>query len=139
MGKIYLIVVNRFFNQCFYSLLICYFYLLQATREFLEKVNAKYRRKIGPIAWSTAVRFLYARKFDVVRALALFDQHESTRQREGLCRFDPLNEPLQSELLTGKFTVLVSHQFLIYAQGFEGFAIISNYEYSRFYLFYSSK
>ncbi|KAJ8918911.1 hypothetical protein NQ315_016813, partial [Exocentrus adspersus] len=77
-----------------------------ATREFLEKVNAKYRRKMGPVAWSMAVRFLYARKFDVVRALALFDQHELTRQREGLCRFDPLQEPLQSELLTGKFTIL---------------------------------
>lgn len=69
-------------------------------------MNAKYRRKIGPVAWSMAVRFLYARKFDVVRALALFDQHEMTRQREGLCRFDPLKEPLQSELLTGKFTIL---------------------------------
>ncbi|KAJ8944897.1 hypothetical protein NQ318_012706 [Aromia moschata] len=79
---------------------------LEATKEFLEKVNAKYRRKIGPVAWSMAVRFLYARKFDVVRALVLFDQHEMTRQREGLCRFDPLQEPLQSELLTGKFTIL---------------------------------
>ncbi|KAJ8974888.1 hypothetical protein NQ317_011734 [Molorchus minor] len=77
-----------------------------ATKEFLEKVNAKYRRKIGPVAWSMAVRFLYARKFDVARALALFDQHEMTRQREGLCRFDPTKEPLQSELLTGKFTIL---------------------------------
>lgn len=82
---------------------------MQATREFLEKVNAKYRRRIGPVPWSMAVRFLYARKFDVARALALFDQHEATRQREGLCRFDPLQEPLQSELTTGKFTILVSN------------------------------
>uniref|UniRef100_A0A6P7G357 Tyrosine-protein phosphatase non-receptor type 9-like n=1 Tax=Diabrotica virgifera virgifera TaxID=50390 RepID=A0A6P7G357_DIAVI len=76
------------------------------TKEFIEKVNAKYRRKIGPVSWSTAVRFLYARKFDVVRALTLFDQHELTRQREGLTNFDPKNEPLKSELLTGKFTIL---------------------------------
>ncbi|KAG5888795.1 hypothetical protein JTB14_007070 [Gonioctena quinquepunctata] len=79
----------------------------QATKEFLQKVNAKYRsRKIGPVPWSTAVRFLYARKFDVSRALALFDQHESIRKREELDGFDPLSEPLKTELLTGKFTVL---------------------------------
>ncbi|XP_072390947.1 tyrosine-protein phosphatase non-receptor type 9 [Diabrotica undecimpunctata] len=76
------------------------------TKEFIEKVNAKYRRKLGPVSWTTAVRFLYARKFDVVRALTLFDQHELTRQREGLINFDPKNEPLKSELLTGKFTIL---------------------------------
>ncbi|XP_044259831.1 tyrosine-protein phosphatase non-receptor type 9 [Tribolium madens] len=78
----------------------------EATKDFIEKVNAKYRRKLGPVSWSTAVRFLYARKFDVLRALVLFEQHELTRQREGLTSFDPLKEPLQSELLTGKFTIL---------------------------------
>lgn len=56
-----------------------------------------------------AVRFLFARKFDVTRSLALFEQHELTRQREGLTRFDPTSEPLHSELLTGKFTILVSY------------------------------
>lgn len=82
--------------------------IFQATKEFIEKVNAKYRWKLGPVAWSTAVRFLYARKFDVTRALILFEQHELTRQREGLNRFDPFKEPLQSELHTGKFTILVN-------------------------------
>lgn len=82
--------------------------MFQATREFIEKVNAKFRRKLGPVTWSVAVRFLFARKFDVARALALFEQHELTRQREGLTRFDPTSEPLHSELLTGKFTILVS-------------------------------
>ncbi|XP_060525616.1 tyrosine-protein phosphatase non-receptor type 9-like [Cylas formicarius] len=79
-----------------------------ATKEFIERVNARYRRKLfgSPLPWSTAVRFLYARKFDVNRALALFEQHEAIRQREGLNRFDPMNEPLHGELLTGKFTVL---------------------------------
>ncbi|XP_044760740.1 tyrosine-protein phosphatase non-receptor type 9 [Coccinella septempunctata] len=77
-----------------------------ATKEFIDKVNQKYKRKLGPISWSLAVRFLYARKFDVIRALTLFEQHEITRRREGLINFDPLKEPLRSELLTGKFTVL---------------------------------
>lgn len=84
------------------------FFVFQATREFIEKVNAKFRRKLGPVTWSMAVRFLFARKFDVARSLALFEQHELTRQREGLTRFDPTSEPLHSELLTGKFTILVS-------------------------------
>jgi tyrosine-protein phosphatase non-receptor type 9 len=83
----------------------------EATKDFIEKVNAKYRRKLGPVSWSTAVRFLCARKFDVLRALVLFEQHELTRQREGLKCFDPLKEPLQSELLTGKFTILVRSSF----------------------------
>ncbi|KAK9879317.1 hypothetical protein WA026_004170 [Henosepilachna vigintioctopunctata] len=77
-----------------------------ATKEFIEKVNLKYRRKMGPISWPLAVRFLYARKFDVIRALTLFEQHEITRRREGLTNFDPLKEPLRSELSTGKFTIL---------------------------------
>lgn len=81
----------------------------QATKDFIEKVNAKFRRILGPVSWSTAVRFLYARKFDVFRALTLFEQHELTRKREGLTKFDPLKEPLRSELLTGKFTVLVRY------------------------------
>ena len=48
-----------------------------------------------------------ARKFDVDRALTLYQQHEETRVREGLARFEPALEPLRTELETGKFTVLV--------------------------------
>lgn len=55
-----------------------------------------------------AVKFLFARKFDVERAIALYQQHEVTRQREGLSNFDPKVEPLKSELKTGKFTILVN-------------------------------
>lgn len=40
--------------------------------------------------------------------MTLFEQHEATRQREGLNKFDPTKEPLLSELSTGKFTILVS-------------------------------
>lgn len=85
----------------------CFF---QATKEFLESVNRAYRRT-GPVSWSTAVKFLTARKFDVTRALSLYDQHEATRRREGLAVLHPTQEPLFSELRTGKFTVLVIHSF----------------------------
>ena len=53
------------------------------------------------------VKFLMARKFDVGRGLTLYEQHEATRIREGLVRFEPAAEPLRAELETGKFTVLV--------------------------------
>lgn len=59
------------------------------------------------MSWSTAVKFLTARKFEVARALALYEQHEATRRREGLAVLYPTQEPLLSELRTGKFTVLV--------------------------------
>lgn len=86
---------------------------LQATKNFIEVVNKlRSRRKLGPVSWSTAVLFLLARKFDVNRAVALYEQHEATRLREGLVHFDPLSEPLRSELLTGKFTILVSRKKL---------------------------
>lgn len=74
----------------------------------------RFRRKLGPVSWSTAVRFLIARKFDVVRAVALFEQHELTRQREGLMNFDPAIDPLKSELHTGKFTILVGFSYKIF-------------------------
>lgn len=81
----------------------------QATKEFIEAVNkCRAGRRAGPVSWSTAVKFLAARKFEVSRALALYDQHEATRRREGLAVLHPTQEPLLSELRTGKFTVLPS-------------------------------
>lgn len=62
----------------------------------------------GPLSWSSAVKFLAARKYDVQRAVTLYEQHELTRHREGLVYFDTNSEPLKSELNTGKFTILVS-------------------------------
>ncbi|KOX76861.1 Tyrosine-protein phosphatase non-receptor type 9 [Melipona quadrifasciata] len=80
-----------------------------ATKEFIEAVNkCRAGRRAGPVSWSTAVKFLTARKFEVARALALYEQHEATRRREGLALLYPTQEPLLSELRTGKFTVLPS-------------------------------
>ncbi|XP_034487528.1 tyrosine-protein phosphatase non-receptor type 9 isoform X2 [Drosophila innubila] len=58
------------------------------------------------ISHTTAVKFLYARKFDIPRAVSLYEQHEQIRQREYLYNIDPDVEPLRSELQTGKFTIL---------------------------------
>ncbi|KAG6798388.1 tyrosine-protein phosphatase non-receptor type 9 [Apis mellifera caucasica] len=81
----------------------------QATKEFIEAVNkCRAGRRAGPVSWSTAVKFLTARKFEVARALALYEQHEATRRREGLALLYPTQEPLLTELRTGKFTVLPS-------------------------------
>ncbi|KAI4500722.1 hypothetical protein M0802_004314 [Mischocyttarus mexicanus] len=81
----------------------------QATKEFIEAVNkCRAGRRAGPVSWSTAVKFLAARKFEVSRALALYEQHEAIRRREGLAVLHPTQEPLLSELRTGKFTVLSS-------------------------------
>lgn len=55
----------------------------------------------------TALKFLYARKFDVHRAVTLYEQHHQIRLREGLYNIDPYLEPLHTELQTGKFTILV--------------------------------
>jgi len=80
-----------------------------ATTKFLENVN-KWRaaRELTELSWSSAVKFLMARKFNVERALVLYQQHEIMRIREGLTYFDHSSGPLQAELKRGKFTVLPS-------------------------------
>lgn len=54
------------------------------------------------------MRFLYARKFDVQKAVQLYEANIEIRVREGLYGIDSSNDPLLSELKTGKFTILVS-------------------------------
>lgn len=94
---------------------------LQATKEFIEAVNkCRAGRRAGPVSWSTAVKFLTARKFEVARALALYEQHEATRRREGLALLYPTQEPLLTELRTGKFTVLVSSFFFLINENANG-------------------
>ncbi|KAL4227921.1 Tyrosine-protein phosphatase non-receptor type 9 [Mactra antiquata] len=74
---------------------------------FTKKVN-KYRHheQKAPIPRNTAVKFLMARKFDYQRAVDLYMCHEDVRTKEGLLDIDVNDSNLQSELRTGKFTIL---------------------------------
>lgn len=78
---------------------------MQATKAFLDALSES---GATCVSRATAIKFLFARKFDVTRAHTLWRQHEATRRREGLNKFEPFEDPLKSELETGKFTILVS-------------------------------
>lgn len=83
-------------------------------KQFLDVVNEmRQEHSAGPMSFNSAVKFMTARKFDIHRALSLYEAHEITRFREGLAKFDPLKDPLKTELESGKFTVLVSFSFEI--------------------------
>uniref|UniRef100_A0A8C5GEW8 Tyrosine-protein phosphatase non-receptor type 9 n=1 Tax=Gouania willdenowi TaxID=441366 RepID=A0A8C5GEW8_GOUWI len=81
--------------------------MYQATRQFLEEINKwTSLHGVSPLSRELAVKFLMARKFDVLRAIDLFHSYRETRLKEGIVRLQPQEEPLRSELLSGKFTVL---------------------------------
>jgi hypothetical protein len=45
----------------------------QATKQFLEEINKwTVQYNVSPLSWNVAVKFLMARKFDVLRAIELF-------------------------------------------------------------------
>lgn len=74
----------------------------------MEHVNSlRKKRGLGSVSFSIAVKFLCARKFDIDRVVALYEQHEETRYREALTSFDPNVDSLKSELSTSKFTIPV--------------------------------
>uniref|UniRef100_A0A182Z375 Tyrosine-protein phosphatase non-receptor type 9 n=3 Tax=Biomphalaria glabrata TaxID=6526 RepID=A0A182Z375_BIOGL len=76
-------------------------------QEFLEEINVtQERRQRSPVSWSTGCKFLMAKKFDLKRAIDLFNSHESTRHKEDLHTIDPNDRYLQRELATEKFTIL---------------------------------
>jgi len=80
---------------------------LEATKQFLSIVNqVRSQHAADELSFKTAVKFVMARKFDVNRALLLYEQHEITRWRERLTGFDPTSESFKKELATGKFTIL---------------------------------
>lgn len=79
----------------------------QAVKQFIDLINSQHQpRKV--ITPETAVQYLSARKFDIPKAVALYEANNLTRQREGLFGIDISAGPLRNELETGKFTVLVS-------------------------------
>ncbi|XP_009992791.1 PREDICTED: tyrosine-protein phosphatase non-receptor type 9, partial [Chaetura pelagica] len=84
-----------------------------ATKQFLEEINKwTGQYNVSPLSWNVAVKFLMARKFDVLRAIELFHSYRETRLKEGIVKLKPHEEPLRSELLSGKFTILATKQFL---------------------------
>ncbi|XP_064422121.1 tyrosine-protein phosphatase non-receptor type 9 [Latimeria chalumnae] len=79
----------------------------QATKQFLEEINKwTVHHGVSPLSWNIAVKFLMARKFDVLRAIELFHSYRETRLKEGIVKLKPHEEPLRTELLSGKFTIL---------------------------------
>lgn len=53
-------------------LLMCF----QATKQFLEEINKwTSQHGVSPLTWDVAVKFLMARKFDVLRAIELFHSY----------------------------------------------------------------
>uniref|UniRef100_A0A2K5LIK5 Protein tyrosine phosphatase non-receptor type 9 n=1 Tax=Cercocebus atys TaxID=9531 RepID=A0A2K5LIK5_CERAT len=78
-----------------------------ATKQFLEEINKwTVQYNVSPLSWNVAVKFLMARKFDVLRAIELFHSYRETRRKEGIVKLKPHEEPLRSEILSGKFTIL---------------------------------
>ncbi|XP_061627256.1 tyrosine-protein phosphatase non-receptor type 9 isoform X2 [Phyllopteryx taeniolatus] len=78
-----------------------------AVEEFLSEVRCREQPHCaGLVSQATAVKFLMARKFDVSRAVDLLQAYKNTRIKEGIINIDPDEEPLRSELLSGKFTIL---------------------------------
>lgn len=50
--------------------------MLQATRQFLEEINKwTSQHGVSPLSRELAVKFLMARKFDVLRAIELFHSY----------------------------------------------------------------
>lgn len=80
---------------------------VEAVVSFLKVVNDVIRGNDSVhMSEKTALKFLVARKFDVHRALQLYQMHEVTRLREGLTNIDPSDENLRAELNSSKFTIL---------------------------------
>lgn len=83
----------------------------------MDLVNASNKNpRTTTVTSATALKFLFARKFDVNRAVQLFEQHELIRLREGLYNINPMEAELVSELKTGKFTILVRFQTKVLKQ-----------------------
>ena len=81
---------------------------MQAIKQFIDLLNSSSEHKPRRVSPETAIQYLSARKFDIPKAVALYEANSQTRLREGLYGIDSNVDPLRAELATGKFTVLVS-------------------------------
>lgn len=81
---------------------------LRAASGFVGTVNNEIRSNgsMNPMSQRTALKFLIARKFDIDRAIELYQQHEITRLREGLSTININDENFKAEINSGKFTIL---------------------------------
>ncbi|XP_038554378.1 tyrosine-protein phosphatase non-receptor type 9-like [Micropterus salmoides] len=65
-----------------------------AVEEFLSEVRSREQpHSAGFVSQPTAVKFLMARKFDVSRAIDLFQAYKNTRIKEGIININPDEEP----------------------------------------------
>ncbi|XP_018089549.1 protein tyrosine phosphatase non-receptor type 9-like S homeolog isoform X1 [Xenopus laevis] len=78
----------------------------RAIEEFLAELKNREQPQLVSVPPDTALKFLMARKFDVSRAIDLFQAYRNTRLKEGIYNINPDEELLRTELLSGKFTVL---------------------------------
>ncbi len=63
-------------DQMYHSNENIYLFLSQATKQFLEEINKwTSQHGVSPLSWDVAVKFLMARKFDVLRAIELFHSY----------------------------------------------------------------
>ncbi|KAG5672617.1 hypothetical protein PVAND_002732 [Polypedilum vanderplanki] len=83
----------------------------KAIKQFIDLLNSSSTQQAQrKVSSTTAIQYLFARKFDVPKAVALFEANNLIRQREGLFGFNTSADPLRTELETGKFTILVSRK-----------------------------
>ncbi|CRL08119.1 CLUMA_CG020881, isoform A [Clunio marinus] len=76
--------------------------------QFIQLINSSIAHQSHQVEKETAILYLSARKFDLQKAILLYEANISTREREGLFGINTNADPLRSELATGKFTVLSS-------------------------------
>lgn len=76
---------------------------LKAVDEFLKRQSWS---NSDVKSWNTAIKFLMARRFDVERAIKLYEDHESLRKKESLYSINLCDEAFIKELEFGKFTIL---------------------------------
>lgn len=63
-----------------FLLIILSLFIKQATKQFLEEINKwTVQYNVSPLSWNVAVKFLMARKFDVLRAVELFHSYRVRR------------------------------------------------------------
>lgn len=72
----------KWFSKCVtwelrdWKMTACVAFVFQATKQFLEEINKwTSQHGVSPLSWDVAVKFLMARKFDVLRAIELFHSY----------------------------------------------------------------